>query len=351
MKSAILFSISMLVMSMNAVADGPIIFPVQGLPFDDGKLPADLKCEAHPDDFGKLTDAVSNYFNNEDKRLKELVEEWSKPDCLMSDGFPMLMAVTSGMYEYFSNTKDWDAVLERINRLKEKYPKEPFVAVTEALYWRVYAWSALSEGGANVDANEKQRLFKYRANKAYQILSDSKPYASSFPSWYTGMLNAENDIGSPNSEMDDTFVEGATKFKNYYAIYIAMSRHLRPEWGGSWDEVDNLVKWAVNNSKDTDGTGVYARIYGNINSNLDRTENLFKVTKADWPTMQKSFEDIFKRWPNAAIDLNHYALLACKANDKKAFIKARQMLGDKVLQNEWPRAGLELCEAKYLDNQ
>ncbi len=296
----------------------------------------------------QLTASVSSYFWDMEDMLERSVSAWNTPACVFDDGRPKLSVLEWGYSNIFENQPDWSKSLDRIEYLKKKFPNKPFVALAEAAYWIAYAWDARGNGYASSVTKEGWKLSRERLEKAEKILNDTKSYSAGIPSWYVEMIQVQSALGRPEEDRDRTFIEGAKRFKTFYPTYIAMSTFLSPKWGGSWETVDNLIKWSVDNTKEIDGNSMYARLYWVTSAQMREGETLFKSTRASWPKMKNGFEDLMARHPKSNWNLNHFAKFACVAGDKKTFLSLRRKIGKHVMDAAWQgNPNLDLCDTKF----
>lgn len=277
--------------------------------------------------------------------LERDVNEWNIPTCVLDDGRHRLIALLPGYSKLFEEEADWSNSLYKVRKLREKFPQSAFSALAEANYWRDYAWVARGRGYASSVSPDAWKLFRERLEKSEKILIETKPYSAELPPWYSLMINVQSALGRPEDERNKTFLEGAEKFKNFTDTYITMMSYLTPQWGGNWEAVDSLVSWAVENTKGTEGTLMYARLYSNLP--LPSGVKLFGDTRAEWPKMKKGYEDLMKRYPASKWNLNNFARYACLANDKSTYASVRKRIGKDVMAEAFETIGtIDLCDRR-----
>ncbi len=299
-----------------------------------------------PESVAFVNNEIADAFWKGDDTLKRYVDEWRDLNCTLDDGRPRLSNLRLGYYQAFERENDWSKSLAQIEYLKKRFPNADFVALAEARYWIAYAWNARGEGDAASITQEGARLMHERMEKAEKVLINSKHYADNLPVWYDEMITVQSALNRPEDERDKIFVEGVRKFPTYYPIYFTMEEFLTPKWGGSWETIDNLVKWSVKNSIKTDGNSMYARLYWAADG--DEGVRLFKDTHASWSKMKLGFEDLMVRHPKSKWNLNNFAKFACMAGDKKTFLTLRQQIGSNVMDAAWQgNTSLDLCETKF----
>jgi hypothetical protein len=280
--------------------------------------------------------------------LAKKVNDWKKPGCVWADGRQRMSAFYWGLSQAFDRKTDWNIHSDRVRRLRTAYPKSDFAAVVEAEYLMQYAWSARGNGYASSVTSDGWKLFRERMETAEKVLLDSKPYSNDFPIWYVEMVKVQGYLGRDGKEISSTFMEGAKKFPNFLSLYSAMSEFTLPKWGGSWDAYDAFTNWAVENTKATEGSSLYAHLYMWTLDEIYPGENIFKVTKASWPKMRGAFDDLVKRHPNSVWSLNNYAAFSCRAGDKKTYLTIRKKVGKDTIEQAWKgQYTLDLCDSKF----
>lgn len=301
-----------------------------------------------PDAINMYAEQVAGLFWTDANYLKLMVDGWNSPSCEFDDGRPRMSALGAGYNLIYKRETDWSKSLARIDELRKKLPDTPIVALAEARYWSDYAWNARGSGFASSVTREGWTLFHERLEKEERVLIATKPYAAEFPGWYDEMIIVQSALDRPAEDRDKTFLEGTQKFRTYYPIYFTMVNYISPKWGGSWETVDNMIKWSVENSKATDGNSMYARLYWFVDGELPEGVKLFKDTLATWPKMKKGFEDLVTRHPKSKWNLNNFARFACMAGDKKTFLALRRQISKDVMDAAWSQnTSLDLCEKKF----
>lgn len=280
--------------------------------------------------------------------LDRLFEDWNNASERMADGRWKLTAFQVAMRNGFSSIHAWDTSYQLVRRWREKSPKSRAAALTEALYWYNYAWDARGEGSSNSVTPEGWKLFQERLHKAEAVLLESKPYASSSPLWGRIYIDVGTGLGWSKVRLLEIFHENTKREKNFYPIYSGMVTSLAPKWGGDWPLVDTFIKDAVKNTQEFDGYSMYARLYWSIKLRENSEFNLFRDSLATWPEMKRGFEDIIRRYPHSAWEINTFAAVACIAGDKETFQSLRFRIGKTITPDAWPgNYSVDVCEHKF----
>ena len=287
----------------------------------------------------------------DEEALAKTVQQWTSNPCVFLDGRERLQTLSTGFARVFFRLKTedkWTSTQKRVEFIRGKYPNEAFSALLEARYWLDYAWYARGSGLASSVTPEGWKLFRERLERAEQILSDSKPYASVLPNWYALMIRVLSALGK-GTERNETFIEGASRFKTYPDIFSEMMLYNLPQWGGSWEAVDLVARWPLEKLKSSEGYQVYARAYWNIGtSQLWQDQVLFRDTKADWPMIKRGFDQLTKQYSSSKWLLNGYACMACMANDAETYRDIREKIGEDLQIRAWEYTYTpENCDSRY----
>ena len=272
-------------------------------------------------------------------QLKLLADQMASTDCKFLDGRHMLGQFTWGLEEAF-RAEARSLSLSKLIALRKAYPKEAFPIIAEVTYWVLYASEARGTGYANSVTKDGRKLFVERMNRAAKILTENEAVAQKSPEWFGLMIATQNALGVPFREQAKVFSAGAKSFKTYLPNYIAMRNYLEPKWGGSWELLDQFAAWAADNTKETEGSSFYVRLYYGVYMNLQQPQRLFQSTKASWGRMEEGCKDLVARYPRSRDNLNICASLACEAAEKKTYLAYRNLLGSNIKTRN-----VESCDA------
>jgi hypothetical protein len=74
-------------------------------------------------------------------------------------------------------------------------------------------------------------------------------------------------------------------------------RYYLPKWHGSGTDIETFARKALEKTKATEGSGMYARIYWHA-SQIHYRHGLFSESRVDWPTMKKGMDDVVAKYPD-----------------------------------------------------
>lgn len=283
------------------------------------------------------------------QKLDALFERHSNPNERLDDGRWPLRAIEPGIRGLFDSYNEWELMGKKIAEWKTQKPDSTGAAITEAIYWNRYAWAARGEGTAGTVTPEGWELFRERLERGRQVLEQSRSYASNNPLWYDQYLEVALGQGWSQEKYQELFDEAIELQPYYYDHYFSMTRYLTPRWHGSYEELEQFARAAIENTAVVEGHTLYARIYWFLNQIESFDFRIFEDSHASWDLMKKGFEDLMARYPNSYWNLNNFASFACRAGDKKTYQGIRKRIGKEVFHMAWPsNYSLEICDARLM---
>lgn len=149
---------------------------------------------------------------------------------------------------------------------------------------------------------------------AMLYLQQMSPDVQKDPEWFVTQMEIYK--GSPDeSKCSKAFYEGVKKHPGYYNIYFhGVSCHFSDDRQKHMQMQDYIARLAAANTKATEGDALYSRVYWAIQS--CSRQNLRKESMVDWPRMQKSMEQVLKKYPTQWNYAN-FAAIACFAEDQQ----------------------------------
>ncbi|MEO8723812.1 MAG: hypothetical protein ABI395_09890 [Sphingobium sp.] len=215
------------------------------------------------------------------------------------------------------NQAAWKQVLDRAQAWIDQAPS-PAAYVAMAGLRTSYAGAWRGTGYAHTIPPENIKPFHANLKLAHDVLSKSKAQASKDPEWYVRMIVLILVGAVPDNEAQTILTEGFKRYPTYYPLYAAMAYNLTPQWGGSWQAVEDFATYAAKITQGELGMVIYARIYQRVDCFCEEMTG----SKRDWPKMRQGLKDIVARFP-VNWNYNRAAYYACQAQDRQA---ARQAL-------------------------
>ena len=277
--------------------------------------------------------------------LQGMLESYPPADADPIEGLTRHASVYNGLSDMFEYANfDPNESLAAIAAWKRQYPRSIAPALVESTMYISSAWAARGGGYAREVSEQQWQLFNVRLAMARAALDDVKASAASDPEWFVLRLLIGKGMSDPRSEMGRDYSAGIRNYPYYLPLVVAWLNNLMPRWGGTFEEVDALIKahaQKMRNSADE----AYARLYSMYSDMEGDEEDFYKQGLMDWPRMQAGFSGLLERYPNSDYILNSYAYLACRAGKKEDFHVLRPRLEGHVASTAWGiQHTLEWCD-------
>lgn len=190
-------------------------------------------------------------------------------------------------------------------------PGQPGPYITAASLYLEYAWCLRGSGYASDVSPEAWKPFEDNVDLAYRSLSEHAEVARRDPEYYALMEKIYTAQGRSDAEFQKLFDQASTAAPYYYRIYSEAAWHAMPQWGGSMAEVDRIARYAVEQTRQKDGSGAYVRVYWTL---ADCGCDLAKF-KIDRALLSSAMDDVFARTPSD-VNAARFAEIACRLGDK-----------------------------------
>ena len=229
----------------------------------------------------------------------------------------------------------WATAASGLDRWIAAHPNSPtpYNAKARSLHYRAATFRGTSFVGevSRSDLNEYIRL----SRQAGELLIEFEDIASQGPAWFSNMASTYHALGVEKDEYMQLIRRGLTEFPEYDQLYFSAVRYLDPRWYGSEKELEEFALWAVDQTRDTRGHELYARIYWSAGQK-DQYTFYFQTRNANWNLMAQGMKDIVREYPTQW-NINHFAWFSCYNNDHET---ARFFLGkiiEPIIEDAWVR--------------
>lgn len=299
-----------------------------------------ISCQAQHDflcaDFAALESGLANY----DTTLADL-----------ADGTSSLDWVPSGLSDLFDmRPTDFNRHMALLADWRRQFPDSVWPDLIEARLMADTGWNFRGHGFAQDVAAQNQQMFHYYLTAASEILRADMTRAAARRYWYELDVGVQNDLAEDRDAMKEAYGEGAALFPLDQRLHAQMLRTLMPRWGGSAEEIDDMISKAYAKTVNKAGIQVYARLYWLYADLEGESVDIFTQSAADWQLMRNGFRDMLQKHPDSNFVLNGYARFACVAEDVEEYRKIRPRLDGHFSPTAWP-PGLSaaICDKRIED--
>lgn len=221
-----------------------------------------------------------------------------------------LKAETDCRYSNRKFVQDWEV----------RAPGNPAPAITDAALLLKQGWCNRGAGYAQSVAAEAWPRFRAQVNAALAVLKKHKTTASIDPEFYAVEVDAARAEGIDRPAFHALLEEAIARERDYHRTYFNAVWYYLPQWNGSYKQVGDFARYAVERTRAIEGSGLYARIFWS----LDECGCRIIERAADWNIMRRSMQDVYVRHPNA-LNAKYFADVSCRMkdiNEGRQFIRA-----------------------------
>jgi hypothetical protein len=279
-------------------------------------------------------------------RLEDLSNRYASPAERTSSGLwkqTMLFFAFVELQHFDYRADDlWKELNEAAMGWTRAYPQSSGAHVAVALVHYAHGWAYRGPGWASTVPHENWKPYREYLVKAQDYLRNEASFASKDPNYQNLMLVILNELQAPEEEFQKLAGQAMTTNPGFYQTYFTIMNHYLPKWGGDAKAVEDFARAAVKYTKETDGDGMYARIYWAASQSQFGAE-LFTRSEANWSDMKRGITDVLARYDDAW-NVNHFAKFACLANDREMTHELMAKIGSNPLPAAWQDVSFAKCQ-------
>lgn len=270
------------------------------------------------------------------------------------DGSAVVLLFSAGFDEMFMDRRavqDWVSDLSAFTEWKAAYPKSSCAPLIEAKWWHAHGWAARGREFGKPVAKEAQELFAERSRKAFDLAQNAAALRVNNPYWYEVVADAALDSGQPTKQILGLVAEGLKTHPNSWRPSLLVAVRMAPKWGGSWKQVDSYINTVAKLKEGKEADEFYAWHYAFVMRNAYLYVNA-EMPHFDWPRVRAGFTAMRARLPDSNIVLNHYAAMACLAEDAETYAAQRRIITtgrNRYDGQAWEkfRVSLDICNRRF----
>lgn len=205
---------------------------------------------------------------------------------------------------------------DRISKWQKAIPSSSHAEFASLRMMYGEAWNSRGDRYASGTSQVQFRDFNLKLQQTATAILSLEESKLDTPTAQNLLLAVALD--SPSSKIDVAAVvnSGVEKWPRYYEFYEIILSRTVPKWGGSWEAVDQYIRYWSESRKALEGNSLYSRLYYFVHSQGYKN----KETLVDWPTMKSSLQDLVLKYP-VAKHRNIAAAYACIYGDMQLYFE------------------------------
>ena len=294
-------------------------------------------CQPHDwPDYETTLDRVRNLRNTGRYQLLEraLAELGASSD-VFKEGHSKLDAVWWTLADFHLDKRFPAQVYEqRLAQWQAAVPGSPFARLAAVMIQR----DAALTGAASPLPSERDRS-QAALQQAGKELLELPPDVRATAIWHLVAIDVVTELDPPAGSLPTLLEAAMDRWPRELAFYSRTLDQLHPDRGGNWAAVEKFIVEATRRTSRTEGQSFYTRLYLELEDDLALGKTL-----SVWSNMDRGFQDWIARHPSLQLK-NVYASHACRARDRRAYVKAMESLKmDEIVPPFWVRGhGPEAC--------
>jgi hypothetical protein len=208
------------------------------------------------------------------------------------------------------------------------------------------AWSGRGTGYAHTVSPEALEIYGKKLDEADKLLETARSGLRQMPTWHMVKLRLAFERRQTQRAPIAVLKQGTELWPEFLPLYTASMYYLTPKWGGTFEQMDAIARYAMERTREGVKAARYAQVYErHLRVNPDSTYTL-RDTQVDWELMKQGFRELEDKtpWMMAA-----YAVLACQMRDRE---EARRLYKLYDERNPGARVDpLDSCRAFAMSSQ
>jgi hypothetical protein len=192
--------------------------------------------------------------------------------------------------------------------------KRGYAPLALAMATHVEAWAARGRGYANTVSPEAAEIYRKKIEEADALLETASNELRAMAPWHQVKLRLAFERRQGKHPPIQVLERATQQWPDHLPLYTAAMYYLSPKWGGSFEEMDAIARYAMERARDGAKAGTYALVYErHLRINRDSTYTLAD-TAVDWDLMKQGFRELEGKAPWMP---RAFAGLACQIRDRE----------------------------------
>lgn len=164
---------------------------------------------------------------------------------------------------------------------------------------------------------EAWELYHLTLDEANAQLEAASASVKAMGGWHDMKLEVVFQHPDFESERLERVKAAVAAWPDYLPVYTTPMKYSHPERGGSFELMDAIARYALENTRQAQGAAMYAKAYIRFFSGTGDGRYTLRDTRADWPLMKQGFRDMEAQENAPAGYFKSFASLACQMRDRE----------------------------------
>jgi hypothetical protein len=188
-----------------------------------------------------------------------------------------------------------------------------YAPLARALAVRNDGWIARGTGYSNTVTPEAWDIYRNKLAEADALLETASPKLRQTAPWHMVKLRIAFERRETPSPPIALLKQATEQWPDYLPLYTLSMHYLSPKWGGSFEQMDAVARFAMERTRERGRPAMYVLVYErHLRVNPDSTYTL-RDTRVDWDLMKTGFRQLEGTAPWMPL---RFAELACQMRDR-----------------------------------
>jgi hypothetical protein len=193
---------------------------------------------------------------------------------------------------------------------------DSYAPLAQAIATHAEGWNARGSGYGNTVSPEAWQIYRKKLEEADALLESSSPRLRQMGPWHMEKLRLAFESQQAKPAPITLLKTAAHAWPEYLPLYTVAMNYVSPKWGGSFEQVDAIARFALEQTRQSHGAAMYALAYErHLRLNPDSSHTLGD-TAVDWELMKQAFRDVEARAKAPAWTARNFAGFACQMRDR-----------------------------------
>ncbi len=217
-------------------------------------------------------------------------------------------------WQQLQSLQTWEAYEATSQQWLKQVSHSILAPVILAQAYHDRAWQIRGTTPSESVAADKWRGFYHYIDKSLHTLKHYKVQANVNPEWHVLLLAIARPLKWSKQSILEQYKVALRSMPYYVRLHQIAADNFRPEWGGSFSEIEQIALLAVDKTQQREGWAMYARLYATL-ANAHYREHIFAAAAYQPEQLRQAVLDLLARYPSDK-QQNRMIQLSCWANDK-----------------------------------
>jgi hypothetical protein len=218
---------------------------------------------------------------------------------------------------------------------------DSYAVIAQTLVRHGEAWTARGMGYGTTVSKLGWKIYFEKLEEADRTLESASERMKRTGPWYALKLQIALERNDSKTWPGEIFEAGTDAWPLYPRLYLTVVGLSLPRWGGDFEKVDLVARYAMAKTLSRHGAAMYAIVYARTLAS--DAEYTMRDSKADWKLVKQGFHDAEKGPERGRRLLGQFATLSCQMEDREEAKRIFALIDDLSSERALDGGKLDTC--------